>query len=435
MWFHGVDDGLDHNAAQVWRFGCLQLLCSCDREVHPHRSYTSLSANNVLMSSLFSTFFIDPVVRQTRRFSSASQRRPDSAEGASALSHASPDTTSYTPGASSPLHAHTALCDATAVEDPVDQRQAVAASRDNVLPVTPTAPIDIPVAASMSPNPDRILGSPFRHMQLGDPQPEMMPEGPTPGVANNVSTPNTTELLPADDGMQHLRARILQVSKSDLPEQERARVMHSIMTERYNLLRPQSPSSVISNDRPFTPTSGQSVFSEVHLSSPMSFVSDVDPENPYNLRPGDTDPTVWIRPRDEYEDILGDDGDEVTEEDISFGCAHYKRNVKVQCHACRRWYTCRLCHDAVEDHKLDRPKTRHMLCMACGTPQRAAQNCGKCGLQSAWYYCGICKLWDDDNSKSIYHCDDCGICRKGEGLGKDFIHCKVSIFSAGLNSA
>ena len=36
-----------------------------------------------------------------------------------------------------------------------------------------------------------------------------------------------------------------------------------------------------------------------------------------------------------------------------------------------------------------------------------------------------CKLWDDDPHKSIYHCNDCGICRIGKGLGKDFFHCKV----------
>ena len=39
---------------------------------------------------------------------------------------------------------------------------------------------------------------------------------------------------------------------------------------------------------------------------------------------------------------------------------------------------------------------------------------------------GKCKLWDDDPEKKIYHCDDCGICRIGAGLGKDFFHCKVS---------
>ena len=37
----------------------------------------------------------------------------------------------------------------------------------------------------------------------------------------------------------------------------------------------------------------------------------------------------------------------------------------------------------------------------------------------AQYYCDRCKLWDDD-STPIYHCYECGICRVGHGLGKDF---------------
>jgi hypothetical protein len=38
-----------------------------------------------------------------------------------------------------------------------------------------------------------------------------------------------------------------------------------------------------------------------------------------------------------------------------------------------------------------------------------------------------CRLWDDSPTKSIYHCADCGVCRVGKGLGKDFFHCKVHL--------
>lgn len=41
----------------------------------------------------------------------------------------------------------------------------------------------------------------------------------------------------------------------------------------------------------------------------------------------------------------------------------------------------------------------------------------------AHYYCGECRLFDDDPSHHIYHCDACGICRVGRGLGIDFFHC------------
>ncbi|KAJ3474155.1 hypothetical protein NLG97_g9965 [Lecanicillium saksenae] len=107
------------------------------------------------------------------------------------------------------------------------------------------------------------------------------------------------------------------------------------------------------------------------------------------------------------------------------GCAHYERNVKLQCSTCNKWYTCRFCHDAEEDHNLIRNQTKHMLCMLCGTPQKASEACVNCGETTAQYYCNICKLWENRKSKPIYHCDDCGICRRGHGLGKDFFHCKT----------
>jgi uncharacterized CHY-type Zn-finger protein len=235
------------------------------------------------------------------------------------------------------------------------------------------------------------------------------------------------ELLPADDGMAHLRMRIHEIRDLTISDQERARMIHSLMTERYNIMRPTSPASFVSHDRPFTPTSGQSVFSELHASSPYSSASDVDPENPYNLREGDTDPTYRPAPQHHGADHGDDEEDDAAEGELALGCQHYKRNVKVQCYECRHWYTCRHCHDAVEDHSLNRTRTQNMLCMACGTPQKAGDHCRKCELEAACYYCDLCKLWDNNSKKKIYHCPDCGICRRGEGLGKDFYHCKVSL--------
>ena len=110
----------------------------------------------------------------------------------------------------------------------------------------------------------------------------------------------------------------------------------------------------------------------------------------------------------------------------NLGCFHYKRNVKMQCYECERWYTCRLCHDEARKPCPYREDIRkNMLCMLCNTPQRASHICRMCGQLAARYYCAICKLWSDDPDKAIYHCDDCGICRLGEGLGKDFFHCKT----------
>ncbi|BFZ57432.1 hypothetical protein PYCC9005_004484 [Savitreella phatthalungensis] len=107
------------------------------------------------------------------------------------------------------------------------------------------------------------------------------------------------------------------------------------------------------------------------------------------------------------------------------GCSHYRRNCKLQCSKCDRWATCRFCHNEAEDvdHELVRQETKNMLCMYCSTVQPAAQHCRSCTRKMASYFCAKCKLWDNDPDKSIYHCNSCGICRVGLGLGKDFFHC------------
>ncbi|CDH48524.1 chy and ring finger domain [Lichtheimia corymbifera JMRC:FSU:9682] len=107
------------------------------------------------------------------------------------------------------------------------------------------------------------------------------------------------------------------------------------------------------------------------------------------------------------------------------GCTHYQRKVKLQAECCGRLFTCRFCHDEASDHMIDRHTTKNMMCMLCKTLQPAAKVCRACGVEAARYYCDKCKLWDDQPDASAYHCDDCGICRKGQGLGKDFFHCKT----------
>lgn len=109
------------------------------------------------------------------------------------------------------------------------------------------------------------------------------------------------------------------------------------------------------------------------------------------------------------------------EEHNILGCAHYQRACKIQCSTCNAWATCRFCHNERHpDHELIRTDTRTMMCMQCLSIQPAAQSCRSCTQRMAVYYCNKCKLWDDDANKHIYHCQDCGICRVGHGLGKDF---------------
>lgn len=244
--------------------------------------------------------------------------------------------------------------------------------------------------------------------------------------------------LPEDDGMGTMRKRIIAIQRTDSSNEEKARLVHGLMTEKHNssqqslhrphLPRAHSPGSLQSSDQPYTPSSPESMHSlRQTLSPPTSSSSNGDGPNPFQLSPDDLKPTYYQKPLPSSKD--GDQEPssmEIEEVTNALGCAHYKRNIKLQCSACNRWYTCRFCHDAVEDHMLNRRETKHMLCMLCGCAQPASEECALCSERGAWYYCDVCKLWDDDTEKSIYHCNECGICRVGQGLGKDFFHCKVS---------
>ena len=106
------------------------------------------------------------------------------------------------------------------------------------------------------------------------------------------------------------------------------------------------------------------------------------------------------------------------------GCPHYQRNCKLLCSQCNKWVPCRICHDeAIEDHQFQRNATQWVLCTNCFHHQSPSSHCEECGIEFAMYYCPICVLYDNDESKDIYHCDKCGICRLGLGLGQDFFHC------------
>ena len=250
--------------------------------------------------------------------------------------------------------------------------------------------------------------------------------------------------LPADDGMSSLRRRIQAIQKLEITAEEKARSVHGLMTEGYRSIHSyNSLKSTTANEfaksqnqeRPWTPISPQSKKTFERLSlTPASLSSDSMSTGPYYLSPTDLEATYVPAHSRNIENepipnghVVDSPSDEDDAEAVAYlGCEHYRRNVKLQCYTCKRWYTCRFCHDAVEDHLLERRKTEHMLCMICKTAQAASQWCKSCGIMSASYYCSVCKLWDNDSRKSIYHCNDCGICRRGQGLGKDFTHCKVA---------
>lgn len=247
--------------------------------------------------------------------------------------------------------------------------------------------------------------------------------------------------LPANDGMTQLRRKIQAIQRGHSTPAEKARMVHSLMMEKYRLsqflvprtIRSASPISFLEDGHLATPSSiDPEEQSNQDTAESSSGNREQDVMSAYNLSPADLVPTY--APAKSHDSMGTPEADEVEREnEPRLGCVHYIRNVKLQCYACKRWYTCRFCHDHVEDHVLPRPQTRNMLCMLCRTPQKAGQWCTKCGEQTATYYCPICKLWNNDPQKSVYHCDDCGICRLGQGIGKDFFHCKTCAVCMDIN--
>ncbi|KAI9835593.1 MAG: hypothetical protein M1819_002044 [Sarea resinae] len=192
--------------------------------------------------------------------------------------------------------------------------------------------------------------------------------------------------LPADDGMGTMRKRIAEIRDMEASSAAKARLVHGLMTEQYLSSQPalhtivhdpraHSPLSFLSHDGPCTPTSTHSVPNYGHDAlTPTSISSDVETGDPYHLTPEDLKPTyVSKHLHSATTSSSGADSDEQADGDEDgrshLGCPHYKRNVKLQCSVCSRWYTCRFCHDEVEDHSLNRRETKHMLCDSYNTAQ------------------------------------------------------------------
>lgn len=111
--------------------------------------------------------------------------------------------------------------------------------------------------------------------------------------------------------------------------------------------------------------------------------------------------------------------------DFLLGCEHYPRNCKLKAKCCSSWVVCRQCHARDQiGHEMDRFQTEEVMCMLCGEVQPVSRTCVRCDTDFARYFCAICKFYDNTPDKSIYHCPECGICRLGEGLGKDNFHCR-----------
>ncbi|OTB04170.1 hypothetical protein M426DRAFT_321023 [Hypoxylon sp. CI-4A] len=379
------------------------------------------------MASLVTDFFINPVIRQARRFSRSSDNLPTP----DAVSP--PEKTRESKESQDDAISETE--EDSYLDDDVDGSiPSSPSSRSSVHPNQPGNTSErsnaIPLRVN-SHNPD--MHSHEDNPPNVDSQREPISTSSSTAIANGLLSPVDIspmglirrKSLPEDDGMGALRKRIFAIQAQELEPTDKARLMHQLLLEGYTKSknvplteRPLSPSS---------PTTSEQRRSQGPLESFkfwQNILDEVEAPEKFDLTPEDLQPT-FAPPRDLSEDIGEDAQDFEDSEYRPLGCEHYRRNVKLQCSTCSRWYTCRFCHDKVEDHNLIRKDTKNMLCMYCGTAQRAGDVCVSCGASAARYYCSICKLWNDDPDKPVYHCPDCGICRIGRGIGKDFSHCKT----------
>lgn len=434
------------------------------------------------MSSLVSDFLINPILRQARRFSNPSNnehvdpltnqriprnvahyRHESAIEEAVERRESPPALNSESSGGIDSIPGHFGtLVSSPIAEDGGLEAELIAleAGRSPSAPATfgsstPSSAVPLRLASlrsdpghvddDVTSNPSFGIPRPFRAastMSINSANQAILDarispaEGPSRRSSLEMSRSRAgshrrNSSLPADDGMGELRQQINHIQSMDVSPEDKARLMHLLLTKGYSQsqgilhakpLKAPSSTNMVSQERPTTPGSlGSFNFWQGNNVSEASAPSQ---HHTFQLSPDDLRPTY--APLEEPEE-----GSEESEAQIEkvpmLGCPHYKRNVKLQCSTCDRWYTCRLCHDDVEDHVLVRKATKNMLCMLCGCAQGAGEFCVGCGERTAWYYCDVCKLWDNDSQKSIYHCNDCGICRKGRGLGKDFFHCKVSL--------
>lgn len=101
-------------------------------------------------------------------------------------------------------------------------------------------------------------------------------------------------------------------------------------------------------------------------------------------------------------------------------CTQYKRNCSLYCTECEKYYCCRICHDDKENHIMDRTSVMKIKCRHCHVSQGISNECTNCGIAFGEYFCAKCRMWCSDDSPT-FHCDDCGMCRKG--LAEEFEHC------------
>ncbi|EFE30456.1 uncharacterized protein ARB_02618 [Trichophyton benhamiae CBS 112371] len=167
---------------------------------------------------------------------------------------------------------------------------------------------------------------------------------------------NTTKYAAESDDIVEMRRRIHAIWKLNVSSQEKARLMHEIMTEGYySAVKSRSPPPTPQgHDAPCTPESSRKQRALGNLSSSSESDSGIS-GSPYYLSQEDLERTYFCRSVNDNQpadDPFTDNLEEAaSDEVVELGCMHYKRNVKIQCFTSnliplieRRQKTCFACY-------------------------------------------------------------------------------------------
>lgn len=212
-----------------------------------------------------------------------------------------------------------------------------------------------------------------------------------------------------------LRKRIIKIRKLPISEEEKNRLVQKLMMGTYY------------NNIKFVDDNGDEVF-RISTDNVDESDGELDEEDETDDDDEEEEENIQVAEDLSEQPVIIHDEDKVAtyydDDETIMGCQHYQRNCKMECSKCSKWYCCPICHDEeITTHKMKRELTKHIMCMNCFNSQEPSEFCEFCDIRFAFYYCSKCKLYDNDDTKDIYHCDDCGICRLGLGLGQDFFHC------------
>ncbi|RHZ66204.1 uncharacterized protein CDV56_106200 [Aspergillus thermomutatus] len=137
-------------------------------------------------------------------------------------------------------------------------------------------------------------------------------------------------LLPEDDGMGVLRKKIHAIRDLQSSNEEKARMIHELMTESPQL-----------SERSVTPISRCGSRSSDHapIDPPSTASTSHQIEDTYRLTAEDLRPTFFPKPESNSPVCDFEDTDAEDVEEACLGCRHYKRNVKLQCFECKKCKT------------------------------------------------------------------------------------------------